>query len=339
MSTTSASAPASVAAPGAGGDCDGRVADVDRRFYAFAVDRLIAWGIDAAVAVLVARSPLARTHVPLGVLVVVATIVLVGLAFALLQGATGSTPGKSLAGLRLVDTGMEQPIGAARAVLRALVLGLAAIPFGFGLTAIAWTALADRSRLRRGWHDRLVSSIVLDVRPVPVVEEVEDDRSLQVVNLTALRLSPSHRLAEAVEPTSVPARVDRRPRHAAPRSWDQTIAGPAATWALSFDSGERVVVDTLLLVGRSPDPRLGEQGARLVALPSADMSVSKTHLQVVVAADGALVVTDRGSTNGATLVRKGTPRHLTPGRPTTLLEGDTVLFGDRQLRVVRLSGT
>jgi len=103
-----------------------------------------------------------------------------------------------------------------------------------------------------------------------------------------------------------------------------------------FDSGERVAVDTLLLVGRSPDPRLGEQGARLVSLPSADMSVSKTHVEVVVAPDGALVVTDRGSTNGSTLVRRGTPRHLTPGRPATLLEGDVVVLGDRTMKVLRI---
>ncbi|HEY3527895.1 MAG TPA: RDD family protein [Nocardioides sp.] len=333
MSARSAHSEYAVAA-GIAGDADGRVADLDRRFYAFAVDRLIGWGVDVAVGLLVARTVLARDRTLLGMLAIVATIALVGLAFALLQGATGTTPGKSLAGLRLVDTGTEQPIGPGRAVVRTLVLGLAALPFGFGLAALAWTALADRCRLRRGWHDRLVSSIVLDVRPVPEVEEVEDGRAHQVVNLTALRLSPSHRLAEALEPT-VPARADRRPRHAAPRSWEQTIARPDASWALTFDTGERVVVDTLLLVGRSPDPRLGEQGARLVALPSTDLSVSKTHLQVVVADDGALVVIDRGSTNGSTLVRKGAPRPLSPGRPTTLLEGDTVLFGDRRVRVER----
>ncbi len=43
----------------------------------------------------------------------------------------------------------------------------------------------------------------------------------------------------------------------------------------------------------------------LVALPSADMSLSKTHAQVGVAPDGALVVMDRGSTNGSVLVRHG----------------------------------
>ena len=52
----------------------------------------------------------------------------------------------------------------------------------------------------------------------------------------------------------------------------------------------------------------------LVELPSADMSLSKTHAQFQIAADGALVVMDRGSTNGSFLVRQGVPRGLPAGR-------------------------
>ena len=307
---------------------DGRIAHVDRRFNAFAIDRLIAWSIDVAVAVVVSRTLMARDHVLLGVLVIAATVLVVGLLFALLQGATGRTPGKSVAGLRLVDTVAERPIGARRAVLRTLVLGLAAIPFGFGLAALAWTAVTDRSRLRRGWHDRLVSSIVVDVRPEPAAQAAPDEGPRPVVNRTAMRLAPVHGLpATAATRSRTPLRAASAPTPTPP---------VAATGVVSFDSGERVAVDTLLLVGRSPDPRPGEQGARLVSLPSADMSVSKTHVEVVVAPDGALVVTDRGSTNGSTLVRRGTPRHLTPGRPATLLEGDVVILGDRTMHVLRI---
>jgi uncharacterized RDD family membrane protein YckC len=327
VTVASVSGPSAVASSEFG---DGRIAEADRRFHAFAVDRLVAWSIDAAVAVVVVRT-LADDHLLLGIAVIAATVLAVGLVFAVLQGSTGRTPGKSLTGLRLVDTVTERPIGVRRAVLRGLVLGLAAVPFGFGLAALAWTSLADRSRLRRGWHDRLVSSIVVDVRPEPVVETPADEGPRHVVNLTAMRLAPAHRLVGAVEPHPVPTRP---PRHAAPRSWLPAEV-PGAAWVVGFDSGERVDVDTLLLIGRSPDPRLGEQGARLVTVPSADLSVSKTHLEAVVAGDGALVVTDRGSTNGSTLVRRGTPRHLSPGRATTLLEGDVVIFGDRRMQVSR----
>ena len=70
-------------------------------------------------------------------------------------------------------------------------------------------------------------------------------------------------------------------------------------------------------------------------LRSTDMSVSKTHAQFQVVPDGALVVMDRGSTNGSMLVRHGVSRALSPGRPTTLVDGDTVRFGDREMTVER----
>ena len=111
--------------------------------------------------------------------------------------------------------------------------------------------------------------------------------------------------------------------------------GPPARWRVSFDSGESFVVDGLTLVGRRPEPRSGEAVHQAVALRSEDMSLSKTHAQVQVVADGVLVVMDRGSTNGSVLMRQGVARDLTAGRPTTLLDGDHVRFGDRIMTVAR----
>ncbi len=104
-------------------------------------------------------------------------------------------------------------------------------------------------------------------------------------------------------------------------------------WRVSFDTGESFVVEGLALVGRRPEGRPGEPVRHVVPLPSQDMSVSKTHAQVQVAGDGVLVVMDRGSTNGSVLVRSGVARDLPPGRPTTLLDGDVVRFGDRSMTV------
>ena len=114
-----------------------------------------------------------------------------------------------------------------------------------------------------------------------------------------------------------------------------TPSEPPTGWVLSFDTGERVAVDGLVLVGRRPSGRPGEAVRHLVALPSQDMSLSKTHAQVGVAGDGALVVMDRGSTNGSVLTRQGVSRPLSGGKPATLLEGDVVRFGDRSMEVTR----
>ncbi|MBM7518834.1 RDD family protein [Nocardioides nitrophenolicus] len=106
-------------------------------------------------------------------------------------------------------------------------------------------------------------------------------------------------------------------------------------WRVAFDTGEAFVVEGLALVGRRPEPRPGEEARHVVPLRSSDMSLSKTHAQFQVAPDGALVVMDRGSTNGSYVIRKGMSRSLSPGRPSTLLAGDEVRFGDRTMRVER----
>ncbi|MDF9718051.1 FHA domain-containing protein, partial [Nocardioides sp. ChNu-99] len=111
--------------------------------------------------------------------------------------------------------------------------------------------------------------------------------------------------------------------------------GRSATWRVTFDSGESFVVTGLGLVGRRPEPRGGEEVAHLVPLSSSDMSVSKTHAQFHLSADGALVVMDRGSTNGSFINRGGVARELSPGRAATLVDGDVVRFGDREMRVAR----
>src|SRR3546814_19970873 len=107
------------------------------------------------------------------------------------------------------------------------------------------------------------------------------------------------------------------------------------TWRVTFDSGESFVVEGLGIVGRAPAARPGEPVRHAIPLQSSNMSISKTHAQFHLASDGALVVTDRGSTNGSVLVRQGVTRELAPGRPTTLVAGDRVVGGDRPMNVSR----
>lgn len=150
----------------------------------------------------------------------------------------------------------------------------------------------------------------------------------------------------AVPPAAVPApaapappRVPVEQTRVRPESGaDPATAVPGSAtvrWRVAFDTGEAFVVEGLALVGRRPEPRPGEEARHVVPLRSSDMSLSKTHAQFQVAPDGALVVMDRGSTNGSYVIRRGMSRALSPGRPSTLLAGDEVRFGDRTMRVER----
>jgi uncharacterized RDD family membrane protein YckC len=314
-------------------------ASLDRRFYAFALDRAIAWGLDAVAVVVAWRVWFDDGRWWPGIGVVVATVLLVGLAFAVVAGTLGASPGKAVFGLRLVDHAHGTPIGVRRALLRTLVLGLAGLPtFGLGVATLAQTALMDPERQRRGWHDRLCDGIVVDLRPTPEREEIVVERPHQIVNLTALRLAP----VEVSSPPARPAAAAPAPDPEPPRLALQPIPPPpppvdppGARWTVSFDTGESLVVEGLGLVGRRPEGRPGEPVRHLVPLPSKDMSLSKTHAQFQVAPDGTLVVMDRGSTNGSILVRAGVAKRLAGGKPATLRDGDRVRFGDRFMKVYR----
>jgi len=357
------------------------VAGPDRRFYAFVIDRLVAWGVcggEAYAAYVLLIKP-GRTWA--GVAAIVGTVLMVGLISSMLTGLYGLTPGKALAGIRVLSAEDARPIGVPRAILRTLLLGLATIPtLGFGVAALAWTAVMDPSGWRRGWHDLRAGSVVVDSRPLPEPEEPEEEAPRQVVNLTAMRLVP----ASPTPPRRIPTRGKRPPtppeppadpvatptvtprqglgwplvgdapdgspappRGPKPSAPPPRVAPPSpaappgqqlppARWQVGFDTGEQFEVRGLTLVGRRPEPRPGEPVKRLVTLPSDDMSLSKTHAQFQVVPDGALVVMDRGSTNGSILVRGGVAKRLVGGRPATLRDGDRVRFGDREMSVVRL---
>jgi uncharacterized RDD family membrane protein YckC len=375
------------------------VAGPDRRFYAFVIDRLVAWGIYAGEAYAAYVALIRPGHLWTGVAAIAGTVLLVGLISSMLVGLFGLTPGKALLGLRVLSAEDARPIGVVRGVLRTLILGVATLPtLGFGAAALAWTAMVDPSGWRRGWHDLRTGTVVVDVRPRPAPDEPEDEPPRQVVNLTAMRLVPASPtppprvptrgkrpppppepppapltptvtprqglgwplvgdaptaeapVAEPVEPATRPPLPQRGPRPTAPppgfasavpiqppQPPEPRPAAPPARWQVTFDTGEQFEVRGLTLVGRRPEPRPGEPVKRLVTLPSDDMSLSKTHAQFQVVPDGALVVMDRGSTNGSLLVRAGVTKRLVGGKPATMRDGDRVRFGDREMTVARLS--
>jgi uncharacterized RDD family membrane protein YckC len=354
-------------------------AGADRRFYAFVVDRLLAWGICGGEAYAAYTLLIEPGRLWTGVAAIAGTVLMVGLISSMLVGLFGLTPGKALVGIRVLSFEDARPIGLLRAVLRTLLLGVATLPtLGFGAAALAWTAMVDPSGWRRGWHDLRTGSVVVDVRPLPEVEEPEEEAPRQVVNLTAMRLVP----ASPTPPRRIPTRGKRPPEPppeatppptpptVTPRQglgWPLVGEAPADTppapppneptdpgpgdrtqprapdtgeppvrWQVAFDTGELFEVRGLTLVGRRPEPRPGEPVKRLVTLPSDDMSLSKTHAQFQVVPDGALVVMDRGSTNGSILIRAGVTKRLVGGKPATLRDGDRVRFGDREMVITRL---
>ena len=342
-------------------------AGLDRRFYAFALDRLIAWPLFGVAAYLGYRFFFSEGEVWPGVALIAGVVLLVGLVFAVVLGRFGTSPGKAAMGLRVVRAEGGTPIGVGPALLRTLVLGAATLPtVGLGVATLAQTAVTDPGRQRRGWHDHLCHSVVVDVRPVEeIATAVTDAAPRQVVNLTAMRLAPApvRRRRRPLRAAGHPARDRRRrpraptrsapvgrasgsadhPPPGAPPGRTPMPPGPppgpppvptstvprassssaeaertvvrggagqppafvSASWRVTFDTGESFLVEGLGLVGRRPEGRPGEPVRHLVPLPSEDMSVSKTHAQFQVAADGVLVVMDRGSTNGSMLIRSG----------------------------------
>ena len=144
-----------------------------------------------------------------GIAAILGVVVLVGGVFAVVLGLTGSSPGMAVGAIRVVREGSGTPIGVARALLRQLILGVAALPtLGLGVATLAWTAVMDPDGRRRGWHDHVAHAVVVDVRPVPEELPEEEAEPRHVVNLTALRLVP----APAPAPAAAPVRARRPPR-------------------------------------------------------------------------------------------------------------------------------
>lgn len=133
-----------------------------------------------------------------------------------------------------------------------------------------------------------------------------------------------------------PVVVDRPTAH-----WSEageatsTVISPLATGCrLELDDGSTVALDKPVVLGREPAAPAGVGDVTTHALRDAGHGVSKTHLAVGVT-DGAAWVRDLRSTNGV-FIRgdDGAMRKIEPLQATPVIPTETVLFGDRSLRVV-----
>lgn len=145
-------------------------ASAGKRALAYVIDVLAAFLLGGAFLAAGAwqslRAP-AGDGVPRGA----TTLVLVGggllLALGLAQwwyhGTRGATLGKALVGLRTVDADTARPIGMGRALLRALVVAAGTLALGVGQIVVLASPLFDAGGRRRGWHDKAVGALVVDV--------------------------------------------------------------------------------------------------------------------------------------------------------------------------------
>jgi uncharacterized RDD family membrane protein YckC len=120
---------------------------------------------------------------------------------------------------------------------------------------------------------------------------------------------------------------------------DQTAVAPRSPyvqeWSILLDDGRRIALDGLVLLGRNPQPKAGEEDAQLIKIADETRTVSKSHLAVGVDAGGVYVI-DRGSTNGSTVsTTNGMSTRCKAGEMVRVGEGAIVSIGDHWLEITR----
>lgn len=139
--------------------------------------------------------------------------------------------------------------------------------------------------------------------------------------------------AEPPQPTLAPADQPTEAHSVLPGATTWPGEGDGAP-RLRVSDGREVVVDSVVVVGRSPGARDRHAGAdpRLLRLDSPQQEISGTHLEVRPGTGpdaGAAVVTDLGSTNGTVVEHAaGPPEALVPGVGVALGPGAVVHVGD-----------
>lgn len=234
-------------------------------------------------------------------------------------------PGMRLLKLQLVGFTDGRPIGWGRYLLRALVLTLLSAT-GLGLLLMLIFLL--RHPRRQGWHDLAAGSVVIRARPLAprTARPAATPTAAPEVRAAA---APAPSVADAVPFDADPVASS----YAATTMAPGLVSTGAPTWVAELEDGRELVVAGLVLLGRNPQPRPGEEGAELIKLSDESRTVSKSHLALDVDEHGLFVV-DRDSTNGSTFTTAaGEAFRCVPGQVTYIGDGSVVSIGDHRLTV------
>jgi hypothetical protein len=160
----------------------------------------------------------------------------------------------------------------------------------------------------------------------PVVEPTPEQPTAPIEPPQLFQQAPP---VEPVETTPEPATesddVDATrvsiSRHAAP------------AWRITVPGREPVTVEGPLFLGRNPAAPTSHPGARVLAVDDPAKSVSKTHAMLDIE-QGALRVTDLGSTNGVWVVPPGAEAiEVVPGSAVAVPAGADIELGDLVIQV------
>jgi uncharacterized RDD family membrane protein YckC len=152
--------------------------------------------------------------------------------------------------------------------------------------------------------------------------------------------SPGRPAAQG-SPSPVPPVREEMPEYATSAGdfSNQTAVAPSSPyvqdWSILLDDGRRIALEGLVLLGRNPQPKPGEEDAQLIKIADESRTVSKSHLAVGVDAGGVYVV-DRGSTNGSTVsTTNGMSARCRAGEMVRVGDGAIVSIGDHWIEITR----
>lgn len=179
------------------------------------------------------------------------------------------------------------------------------------------------------------------VLPGPASPDDHDGLTILSGELTAIRQNlPSWAVSQTGEwpsgpagaPLPQPVGVGAAGGYGVPGQAAVAVPAPTAPQepvaSLHLSSGETVPLDRPVVLGRAPQAERAPAGARLVAVPSPEQDISRSHAQVHVE-QGRVLVTDLFSTNGVTVASGPLPaRRITAGDPVAVGVGDVVDLGD-----------